>query len=169
MRSIFMFVLVALSTSGCAVMHRGVDGAVEISYAGPSARAAAELVGVTDSRPYDMAETAMDRGMVTSLRRGSDGSVGFSAGYGYGGYGYVGGNTNYAAPDIVSVPGGWYAPTGAGSSLPVLGQTVVSGIPADSGTSRIVPCPTDRPVANVAEQAACTSVDFRALLESLEE
>lgn len=165
----FILIVLVLFATGCATMHRGVDGEVEASYAGPSARAAAVLVGATDSRPFDMVEDAMDKGMTTSLRRGRDGDVSFSAGYGYSGYGYVGGNIGYAAPDIVSTPGGWYAQTNAGSSLPVLGQRVVGSTPSTTSpaASDLVPCPTDRPVANVAEQAACTSAEHKALVKSL--
>ncbi len=163
MRFIIPFLFAVLC--GCATMHRSPDGEVEASYTGPSAIAAARLVNSTDGRPYGLAEKAMSEGMTTNLRRASDGSIVFGAGYGYYGYGAVGG---YAPADVVSV-GGWYARSGAGSTLPVLGQSVVSSVPSVgvSTTSNIVPCPTDRTAATVAEQAACISAEHKSLVKSL--
>ncbi|MBI5793873.1 hypothetical protein HZA87_02175 [Candidatus Uhrbacteria bacterium] len=72
---------------------------------------------------------------------------------------------DYAPPDIISTPGGWYAPSGLKGSLPRLGTMVVvstsdpSGIPADATANKIVECPKDRERRTVAEQAACTELD----------
>jgi hypothetical protein len=168
-------------TTGCATMHRGADGEVTATYFGPSAHSAAVLASSTDSRAYNIVERAMNEDMTNvSLRRGVDGSVSFSAGrYQYGEYGWdaIGnsaqeGNVNHAAPDVVSIPGGWYTPSGEGVRLPILRNETASQVRAygvDANESGIVECPKDRGPTNVAEQSACTKADLDALYDALEE
>ncbi|MFA4845832.1 MAG: hypothetical protein WC654_04715 [Patescibacteria group bacterium] len=146
---------------GCATIHQpvGEDPPV-VTYVG-TAQGAALIIDAQNTRPYDLAESAMEKGMSPSLTR-TDDFVGFSAGnsYGYGVYPGLGG---YASADVVSTTDGWYAPTGFGSSLPRLGTTVVAGVHGNASDG-IVPCPTGRRRSTVAEQAACTEIDAKIAL-----
>lgn len=174
---IVMSLFLVATLAGCAhISHQDPQTGLELNYTGP-AHGAVELVRATDERPYDLAEEAVDKGMGTSLVRAADGDVRFNAGYGYAGYisgGNVGGfaqartNTRY-------IPGqGFVVDPQVGSTLPVLAMPpVVIGLPPGrqtqgimTGGGAIVPCPTDRLPATVAEQSACAAAGVRSLTQN---
>ncbi len=146
-----MHLLILAALVGCAIIHKPVgEESPVVTYFG-TAKGATEIVDA--QRSFDLADTAMEKNMPVSLVR-SDDFTGFSAGNSYGVYPGTGG---YAAADVVSTMSGWYTGTGAGSSLPTLGTTVVASVPAGDG--KIVPCPEGRDRVSVAEQAACAEID----------
>lgn len=175
----FLLFLIAVATlAGCATLrHQDPQTGLVIEYSGP-AHGAAELVHATDSRPFGLAQQAMDNGMSTSLARDADGDVRFNAGYGYS-LGYTsGGNVGGFIPARTNtryVPGqGFVVDPQVGSTLPVLATPpVVTQLPpgrqtqvtTTSGGQAIVPCPKDRDPRTVAEQAACTSIDVDSLYQ----
>ncbi|MBI5794436.1 hypothetical protein HZA87_05170 [Candidatus Uhrbacteria bacterium] len=162
--------LIFLALVGCATIHKPVgEEAPVITYWG-TARGAATIADA--ERSYDLAQSAMDKGVPTSLLK-SDDTVMFSAGNGYG-YGVYQGPGGYAPPDIVSTPGGWYAPSGLKGSLPTLGTMVVvstsespASVPTDT-SGGIVPCPKYIR-RTVAEQAACAERDAKHAYALLQE
>lgn len=158
---IFMFIAVLMG--GCAtVQHKDPETGLEVTYTG-GVHGAVEVVRATDGRPYDLAETAMDKGMATSLARDTDGDVRFSAGYGYA-PGVPGTSPGgYAAPTTGYVPGyGWVSTGQTGGLPPLVGPTTTGQSPVTTGQG-LVPCPRGRPPANVAEQAACAADGIEAL------
>lgn len=159
---LFMSVVFA-ALQGCAhISHQDPQTGLEVTYTGP-AQGATALIEAVDDRPYDLAETAMDKGMATSLSRDEDG-VRFSAGYGYthSAGGSVGG---YAAPNTGYIPGQGFVTGPPQSSLPLLATSVVrTGVPTlHAGDQPIVPCPTDRDPTTVPEQAACAAAGVISL------
>lgn len=142
--------LILSALVGCATIHQtsGEESPV-VNYIG-TAHGAAILAKAQDQRPYDLAQSAMDKGQPVSLTR-TDDLVQFNASYGWGVYPATGG---YAPADVISTQDGWYAPTGLSGSLPTLGTTVVTSVHTDASDG-IVPCPTDHKRRTVAEQAAC--------------
>ncbi|MBI4437795.1 hypothetical protein HY631_02485 [Candidatus Uhrbacteria bacterium] len=138
-----------LAAFGCAVIHPpvGSEPAV-VTYLGP-ARGAVGIIEAQDGRPYSLAQSALDKGYPVSLVK-SKGFVGFAASPGYA----IGpGLPGYVSADVVSTPGGWYMPTGVGSSLPPLGAPVADALPWSS----IAKCPRGRDPATAAEQSACNN------------
>ncbi|MFA4846123.1 MAG: hypothetical protein WC654_06220 [Patescibacteria group bacterium] len=166
-----MRVLVLMTLVSCATVRKPSDpeGPPVVTYVG-TAQGAALIIDAQNTRPYDLAESAMEKGMPTTLTK-TDESVNFSAGNSYG-YGVSPGG--YAPADVVSTTGGWYAPTGFQGSLPPLGTTVVTsqsdglaGVPTDTTANKIVPCPPDRAPATVAEQAACATSDVDRAMQAV--
>ena len=149
------FIIILVALVGCATIHRpeGEKPPV-VTYFG-TAKGATAIIDA--QRSFDLADTAMDKGLPVSLQK-TDEFVGFSSNT----YGYTSGLYGYAPADVVSTTNGWYTGTGQGSSLPRLGTTVVASVTDTSG--KIVPCPTGRPSANVAEQAACARADVKLVM-----
>jgi hypothetical protein len=142
---------------GCATLTK-VDpqSGLQVNYTGP-ARGAVELVRVTDSRPYTLAEKAMEKGMATTLRHGD---TRFTAGGSYDEEdGSVGG---YAAPTVTYGKGG-FTQTGRSSGLPSL--TVPVRAVDQSTEDPIVECPKNRAPRTVPEQAACAMMGVETLVE----
>ena len=158
--------LILVTLVGCATIRKPSDpeDPPVVTYVG-TAEGAALLIQAQDTRPYDLAEDAMEKGMTTSLQK-TDDSVSFSAGSSYQN---VQGQGGYAPADVVSTPNGWYAPTGAGSSLPTLGTTVVASVPTDAAGSKIVECPKAREPETVAEQAAFADAEVARALAAIEQ
>jgi hypothetical protein len=152
------FLLMALV--GCATIHKPVAPEDEpvVTYFG-TASGAATIVRAQGS--IDLAHDAMDNGLSPALMN-TDRLMSFTAGSTY--PGYASGSWGYAPVDVTSTVGGWYAPTGYGSSLPKLGTTVTDG--AKSGM--IVPCPKGRDRTTPAEQAACAEIDATQALSHLQ-
>lgn len=164
MRYGMLFLVTVATLAGCAhVSHQDLETGLEVTYTGP-AKGAVDIVHATDSRPYDMASKAMDKGMTTSLAREADGDVRFNGGYGYT-YGAtsVGG---YAPANTGYVPGQGFVTGPPQSGLPPLATTVVSGAPQGSTSAGLVPCPTDRSPTTSAEQDACTYAGVRVLAKT---
>ena len=158
--------LILAVLAGCATIHRPVgEEPPVVTYFG-TAKGATEIVDA--QRSFDLADTAMDKGVPVSLVR-SDDFTGFSAGNSYGVYSGAGG---YAAADVVSTMSGWYMPTGQGGSLPTLGTTVVATVPDASqkivplpdASQKIVPCPKDSVRRTVGEQVACIENDMTRVM-----
>jgi len=172
MRSINMFLvfLFAILTAGCAtVRHVNPETGLEVTYSG-TAHGAATVVHAADSRPFNLADKALDKGVPVSLVRDAEGDVRFSAGQSYS-YG-SGQQTGYAPGTVTYVPGVGLVSTGApASGLPTLATPsntpITSGVPgAQSSSVAIVPCPMNRSVLTVAEQSACNDQHINALMRS---
>lgn len=152
------FLIFMLLTS-CATIHKteGEQPPV-VTYFG-TAQGATDIIDA--QRSFDLAHTAMDKGLPVSLTK-TDEFVGFTAGNSYVTGPGIGG---YAPADVVSTQNGWYVPTGQGSSLPKLGTQVVEN---PSLNNTIVPCP--KGVRQTpAEQAACAEVDASLAIAHIKE
>ncbi|PJE76444.1 hypothetical protein COV05_04540, partial [Candidatus Uhrbacteria bacterium CG10_big_fil_rev_8_21_14_0_10_48_16] len=150
-----ILILVALALTGCATVHKSLEDGTTVTYNG-HARGAATVLDASNERPYDLAETAMDNGMATSLQTRD---TRFTAGYGVQGYGStsVGG---YAPGTVTYMPGQGVVRTGAMETLPTLATTtVVTGIPPGQRQQSLslttTGCPEGREPIGTDEIAQC--------------
>ncbi|TAL50725.1 hypothetical protein EPN81_01960 [Patescibacteria group bacterium] len=161
----FLFMVAVVALAGCTTLHhQDPKTGLEVTYTGPASDAV-ELVHATDPRPFEMAQQAMEEGMVTSLARDADGDVRFQAGYPYSGYSLGGNVGGYAQGNVGFVPGQGFVVGPPISTLPPLSTQVVVGVSAQTGDGAIVPCPKDRKPRTVAEQAACALLSAKTALE----
>jgi hypothetical protein len=133
----------------------------EVWYLG-TAEGAVKVLSASDERPYDLAESAMDKGMSTGLTRDAQGHVRFWAGNGYG-YGATTMGDGTVAPTGYYAPGQGLVPTPGMGRLPALGVHGTSDV-SNVESMRIVPCPTDRSPKDPHEQAACAVDNVGSLM-----
>lgn len=135
----------------------------EVWYLG-TAEGAVKILSVSDERPYDLAQSAMDKKMSTGLTRDSQGHVRFWAGNGYG-YGASTMGDGTVAPTGYYAPDQGLVPTTDKGRLPALGMDGASGV-SNVEPMPIVSCPTQRSPKDPHEQAACAVSGVDSLMNN---
>lgn len=158
-----ILILIAMTLTGCATVHKTLEDGTTVTYNG-HARGAATVLDAANERPYDLADTAMDKGMNTSLQTRD---TRFTAGYGVPNSSASGG---YAPGTVTYVPGQGVVRTGAMESLPTLATTtVVTGIPPSQSLAlpATTGCPEGREPIGTDEVARCALEMSRAAFSDI--